>query len=609
MKVSRAWLNNFVGGTLPDAPALADALTLHAFEIDGVEKAGSDDVLDVKVTPNRGHDCLGHRGIAGELAAILNLRLDAAKDPLAKKPDLSHPAAEVAVTLEEPGLCRRYIAGHLKGVKVGPSPEWLKASLEAIGQRSINNVVDATNLVMFNVGQPMHAFDAGQLKHDQPRLASGEAGGKFSIAVRRAKEGEWMRALDGKDYTLPATVLVIADQNADVPVGIAGVKGGMPAAITEATTDIILESANFDGVSVRKTAQALKLRTDASARFEQGLSPELCGYAMQQAVDLITAIAGGEVAGFVDVYPAPQEERRVSVTLSKINAVLGTALTEAEVAGSFSRLGFAYKEENGHFEVVAPFQRLDLEIPEDLIEEVARIVGYDKIPAAPLPAFDKAPEVNPYFYAAEKAREDLLNQGCSEVMTSVFAERGERVVLNKVDGVRPYLRGSLVPELTDALAKNKPNKDLLGLKEVKIFEIGPVWKGDKEVTMLGVASEKGGVSEKVLEPQAAGVYDILPLSAARRFKPFSKYPYIVRDVAFWAPAGIDGASVQADIQREAGELAQKASLFDRFEKDGRVSLAFRVIFQSFDRTLTEAEANAAMERVYAALKLRGFEIR
>lgn len=599
MKVSYNWLNNFLSGALPAPEAVADALTFHAFEIDGTEQVAGDTVFDVKVLGDRGHDCLGHRGIAKELSAILKLPLNAQYDPLNAKPDLSPVTSEVAVTLENPTECRRYIAGYIQGVKVGPSPEWLRTSLEAIGQRSINNIVDATNLVMFNIGQPMHAFDAGKLVHD----------GKFSIVVRRAKAGEWMRALDGKDYTLEDTILVIADQNADLPIGIAGVKGGMPAAITEATTDIILEAANFDGVSVRKAAQALKLRTDASARFEQELSPELAAYAMQQAAHVIASIAGGELAGFVDVYPAPQEPKSASVTVDRVNAILGTHLTAADVADVFQRLGFGYREELGAFIVEVPFERLDISIPEDLVEEVGRIVGLDTIPSTPLPAPERAPEINPMFAAAEAARERLAAEGYSEVLTSVFADKGERVVANKADGVRPYLRESLVPGLTDALAKNKPNKDLLGLKEVKLFEIGSVWKDGKETIVLGTITEKQPATEVPLEPIAADHYDSLPLSTTERFVPFSKYPYIVRDIAIWVPAATDAEALRADIQNEAGELCAKSYPFDTFQKDGRTSLAFRLIFQSFERTLTEAEANSAMERVSAAMRERGFEIR
>lgn len=593
MKVSRNWLNNFFDGALPDALALSDALTFHVFEIDGIEKHGDDDILDVKVTPNRGHDCLCHRGIARELSAILKQPLKG--DPFALQFDMSKKADAVTVAVEDPALCRRYIAGHFTNVQVGPSPEWLKASLEAIGQRSINNVVDMTNLVMFNTGQPLHAFDAKRL-------------GSLDIGVRPARAGEQLEALDKKVYALDPSQLVITA--ADRPVGIAGIKGGEADRIDEGTTEVIIEAATFDGVAIRKAAQALKLRTDASSRFEQQLSPYLAEVGMRQMAKLLVELAGATCEGFVDAYPDPQKQAYVAVTVEAINKVLGTELTGADIADALARLGFAYKEEDGVFEVQPPLERLDIGIAEDVIEEVARIVGYDTIPATPLPAPEAAPGINKNFYDAEKAREDWTAKGYSEIITSVFADRGERVVLNKVDGVRPYLRDSLIPGLIDALAKNKPNRDLLGLKEIRLFEIGTVWKDGREVVMLGTVSEKEKATEMMLVgPENPQAYDDLPLSQATRYRSFSKYPYIVRDIAAWVPADTSAAAVRENIKAEAGGLLQNIFLFDTFEKEGRISLAFRLIFQSFDRTLTEEEANNAMEKVSAKLKAQGFEIR
>ncbi|MBC7836163.1 phenylalanine--tRNA ligase subunit beta, partial [Acetobacteraceae bacterium] len=463
--------------------------------------------------------------------------------------------------------------------------------------------------------QPLHAFDAGKLTRG-PSSGAPEDGPRYHIVVRKARNGEKLVALDLKEYPLADRMLMIADGNADVPIGIAGVKGGEPAGITEKTKDIIIESANFDGTSVRKTAQALKLRTDASSRFEQGISPELTGYGMRAAADLIAEIAGGELGGFADVYPAPAPIKSVSVSVEKINQGLGTSLTGAEIADAFSRLGFSYKEENGVFQVQTPSERLDLVIPEDLAEEVARIVGYDKVPSVELSSSPRAPEVNPEFFAAEAAREELVSKGYSEVFTSVFTEKGERAVLNKVDSVRPYLRQSLLQGLTDALEKNKSSKDLLGLKEIKLFEIGTVWKDGKEVVMLGTVSEKQTAQEKPLESGSviAKKYDIsysVPTSNIR-YQPFSKYPYIVRDIAMWTPnpTAYWPEVVLETARAEAGDLLVRSDLFDSFEnKEKRVSLAFRLIFQSFERTLTEAEVNPIMEKVSAALKAKGFEIR
>lgn len=594
MKISHKWLQNFFTSPLPSPQEVADALTFHAFEIESVV----DEVLDVKVTANRGHDCLSHRGIAKELSAILKLPLNPEKDPFAKVPDLSKKTSAVSVTLNDP-RCKRYIAGYIRNVKVGPSPDWLKNSLEVIGQRSINNVVDATNLVMFNTGQPLHAFDAGKLS---------QKGDAYAIAVRGAKEGERMIALDGKEYDCAGGELLITDAHGDVAIGIAGVKGGAPAAINEETTDIILESANFDGISVRKTSAALKLRTDASQRFEQVIAPELAAYGMRQVVDMILALAGGEVEGFVDEYPSPLVQQKVSVSADKIQAVLGTAIEGKDIADVFARLGFSFEEQGGVYTVQPPFERLDIVIPEDLIEEVGRIIGYDAVPAVALPATSEAPAVNARFAAAETRREELMAQGYSEVYTSVFAEKGDRVVANKVDGVRPYLRTSLTDGLKDAYERNARNKDLLGLKEVKLFEIGTVWRGGKEDVVVGVA-DKSGAQEEVLSVDSADGYNALPASDARRYAPFSKYPFIVRDIALWVPAATSEDEVLSVIQENAGELVVRSELFDRFEKGERVSYAFRLVFQSFDKTLTDEDANERMESVYVMVKRKGWEVR
>ena len=586
MKVLRPWLQKFVPD-LPEVGVLAEALTFHAFEIDGVQG----EVLDVKVTPNRGHDALSHRGVAKELSAILTLAMT--YDPFTQKPDLSKTADEISVSIESP-LCRCYIAGYIKGVKVGPSPNWLKESLEAIGQRSINNVVDATNFVMFKLGQPLHAFDARKL----PSL---------SIGARTAKTGEKIETLDGKVYSLNDSMLLITA--GDVPVGIAGVKGGQPASVDESTVDIVIESANFDGPSVRKTSRLLGLRTDASSRFEQVLSPELAGYGMVDVVAIIQKVAGGEFVGFKDVYPTPQKLSEVSVTLSKINKVLGADISREKVVDAFSRLGFSFKEENGVFVVTTPFERLDLSIPEDLVEEVGRILGYESVPAIPLPSLSKQTPVNARFLATERIREELSCEGYSEVLTSVFVEKGERAVTNKIGGDKPYLRTTLIDGLKEALAKNIPNKALLELKEVKLFEIGIVWKDGVEKLMIGKIGEKEAPSEKEIESVTGEKYDVLPFTKTERYKSFSRYPYIARDVAFWVPRSTETTEALSVLSQEGGELLKKAYLFDFFEKGDRVSYAFRLIFQSFEKTLVDTEVNVVMEKVIKALKERGWEVR
>ena len=254
------------------------------------------------------------------------------------------------------------------------------------------------------------------------------------------------------------------------------------------------------------------------------------------------------------------------------------------------------------------FERLALVIPEDLIEEVARIVGYDKIPATKLPSFENKSIVNANFYAAEKAREELMRSEYSEVCTSVFVDKGERAVANKVGGERPALRSTLVDVLKDAVEKNARNKDLLGLKEVKLFEIGTVWKDGKETILVCTADEKGA-AEKALGEENADAYEDLPVSETERYQPFSRYPSITRDIALWIPEGTETASVETIIRGSAGELLVRIEPLDRFEKNGKLSLAFRLVFQSFDRTLTDEDANSRMSSVHTAVEKEGWKVR
>lgn len=604
MKISRQWLQKSFDILLPDAAKLAEALTFHAFEIESVEG----DILDVKVTPNRGHDALSHRGIAKEISAILNIPL--AKDPLHDGLTMSimeKATHAVSVTVEDGDLCPRFTAGYIKGVKVGPSPDWLKQSLEAIGQRSINNVVDATNFVMFSIGQPVHAFDAGKLGiRDE-----GQGTGTYAFEVRRAKVGEIILALDDKEYELKESMLVVVDKNTGTPVGIAGVKGGKPASITEATTDIIIECANFNGVSVRKTAKALNLTTDASQRFQQVISPELAAYGQRLTVDMILELAGGELVGFADVYPKPALPWSVSFTAAHTSKLLGINVSRDEIITTLTRLGFVFKESDGSFTVDVPFERLDLMIPEDMIEEIGRMIGYERIPATELPTFDKTPEINQNFAAAEDVRKQLTAMGYSEVFTSVFADEGEVAVANKIDSVKPYLRSTLTDGLNEAMKKNLPNKNLLGLKEIKLFEIGAVWKNGEEAMMVGIVTDTEAAKEDPLSMYVKEVaeYEQLPVSETERYQPFSRFPSISRDIALWVRADTLADEVKNVIASAAGDLMIRIDQFDEFKKGDKTSYAFRIVFQSFERTLTDAEANESMDVVYRVVAERDWVVR
>ena len=593
MKISRDWLQTYFETPLPDAEALADSLTFHAFEIDGIEN----DVLDVKITANRGHDCLSYRGIAKEVSAILNIPLKA--DPFTSPPELLPQTPELRITIDSPEHCGRYIGCLVRGAKIGPSPEWLVKRLAAQGQHSINNVVDAANFIMFDIGQPLHAFDAKKRTFKD---------GAYAIAVRLAHTGEKLTALDDKEYALTESMLMIADGNTDEPLGIAGVKGGKESGIWNDTTDLILESANFNGPSLRKTARTLRLRTDAVQRFEQVLSPEVAAYGMQAFAKLVQELAGGEIVGFADAYPGRLEHATVSVSLEQTNAVLGTSLTVADIENVFTRLGFMYSRHSDALTVVAPFERLDIRIPEDLIEEIGRIIGYDKIEAVELPATPTPANINASFYASENKRAELMAQGYSEVLTSVFAEKGERAVANKIEGVRPFMRTTLIDGLKDAYVRNMHNKDVLCLDEIKLFEIGTVWREDVEIIMLGMA-DKSGVRQEMLNPVMSDSYENLSTSLATRYVSFSRYPAIVRDIALWVPQRTTPESVLENIRKHAGELLVRDWKFDEFAKGERISYAFRMVFQSMDRTLFDTDVQERMDSIYNGVKEQGWEVR
>lgn len=629
MKVSLAWLQTYFDLPLPSTDALADALTFHVAEVEEV----TPEYLDVKVLPDRAAYLLSHRGIALELSAALTFKL--AHDPLRTPvPEFPHTDA-LTVSLEEGSGCSRYMAAHMTGVTVGPSPAWLRAALESVGQRSINNVVDATNYVMLNIGQPLHAFDADLL---------GDDAGVYALGVRSGREGEKITTLSGEEYELAADTVVITDAHRDLPIGIAGIKGGVAAQISSSTKNIILESANFDGSRVRKTAQRLKLFTDASMRFQNRPSPVLASFAMRDVIALIKDIAGGTLQGVVDVYPALVEPAVVTTTLSFINGHLGTSFTAEEVQSVFDRLGFATTEAEGVFTVVPPFERRDITVPEDLLEEVARVLGYDRIPSIELPGVPHLAD-QALFRGIERIKDFLVERGFLEVSTQSFAKEGEIELANPLQQDRPWLRASLLPGIQDALVRSlQVAPRVLGpVPFVKIFELGTAFLKDGEVMQVALGVSGKGAADMLKEYVATLEQEVLQSPGIARFSlegttvelrlaeadlirlgqdyepkevmvgsfiPFSSYPFALRDVAVWTPAGTSQAVVEDHIRPEAGDLLARLDLFDTFEKDGRISYAFRLVLESKERTLTDDDLNPLMDRITASLNaIPGFEVR
>ena len=352
MKVSYNWLQEYFDESLPAPEELGDIITFHAFEVEDIEKVGDDYIIDIDVLPNRSSDALSHRGIAREIATLLDR--DMKYDPLREETLEMEESEKLTVEIEDNKLCTRYVAAVIEGVKVGPSPKRLKRALEALGQRSINNVVDATNYVMQNTGQPLHAFDMDKLKGEQKK-----------IVIRSAKTGEKITTLTDDEYELDESVLLIVDGNAGAPIGIAGVKGGKSAEVDDNTKNIVIEAAHFDRASVRKTAQKLKLWTDASTRFQNGPSQHLVGYAIADVVELILDIAGGTPEGAVDICCEETDKESVSVSLQQINNLLGTKLSSTDVEGIFKRFDFEFETAGESFTVIPPFERTDINIYED----------------------------------------------------------------------------------------------------------------------------------------------------------------------------------------------------------------------------------------------------
>lgn len=639
MLVVRDWLKEYIGDSIPQAKEIEELLTFHSFEIEGVEEVNGKEVIDVDVLPNRSSDCLCHRGIAREIATVTGNALE--YDPFADNVVLEPKTEKITVSIENPKGCRRFGAALVTGVSVGPSPDWLKARLEAVGQRSINNVVDITNYVMLSLGQPLHAYDGD---------AFPQKDGVWQFKVRYAKEKESVTILGGEEYKLDSDIQVITENTKSTPVGIAGIKGGASCEVDQSTKIVIIEAANFDPTITRKAAQKLKLPTDASKRFENGVSPEVIPYALAEAVRLLQEVGGGVCEGYLDAYPTKIKNNPVSVSLSHMNAHLGVSLDEKRVEDIFARLGFSYQKKNDKWEVTAPFERTDIAIAEDVIEEVGRVYGYEHITSV-MPKPVLLTEYNARQYYSEKVRKLLIGLGFSEVVTSSFRKKDEVALLNALASDKGCVRSSLVKNIAEVLDKNAPLRDLLGCEDTRIFEIGTVFtkaeQGIKEYVALclGVRTKKEGYSKKDDEILSAVVgeltneldtnlsfekqdgvaelnfseviqslpvpnaYDSVAVKEDVQYKAFSIYPHMSRDIALWVESNTSAQEVEEVLNKEAGVLRVRTTLFDEFEKEGRTSYAFRLVFQSNEKTLTDDEVNAIMDHINQAVSERGWEVR
>jgi phenylalanyl-tRNA synthetase beta chain len=460
MKTSIQWLSDYLPGE-SNPQALADALTFGGLPVEVIETHGDDTVIDVEVTSNRG-DCLSHAGVARELAALLNRAFKPLQTVVT---EVTTPASSVCkVEIEDLALCPYYGARVIRNVKIGPSPAWMTKRLEAVGLRSINNVVDCTNYVMLELGQPLHAFDFDRVPQQH-------------IVVRNARAGETLTTLDGHNRKLTADMLCICD--AQKPIALAGVMGGLESEVSGATTNVLLESAQFAPLSIRKTARGLTMKSDASYRFERGIDPALSPIAALRCAQLIVQTAGGEVlAGIASAGSANPPVKTLSLRLSKLRQVLGVEISKADSIAALSRLQLRPMDKGDSIECTIPSYRGDLNIEVDLVEEVARVVGYQHIPVRESIQIQVTPpELNRK--AEEKIRQSLIGSGFFEAVTFSFATDGlaelfapAGVSLCRADpGTRKAdnkLRPSILTGLLEAVRRNES----VGVAGARVFEMG-----------------------------------------------------------------------------------------------------------------------------------------
>lgn len=433
-----------------------------------------EDIIDFEITPNR-PDCLSIEGLGRETAVSLGKKF---KNPRKNIDELiienKKEIEGLKVDIEAPDLCYRYIARVVKNVKIGQSPDWMKRRLKACGIRSINNIVDITNYVMLEMGQPMHAFDINSIE------------GKH-ITVRRAKKGEIITTLDEEERKLNEDDLVIADEKK--AVAIAGVMGGMNSEIEENTKTVVFESASFYGGNIRKTAKKVGLRTESSSRFEKGLSTENALRAINRAVELVELIGAGEaVDGKIDVYPTKQKINKIKLDVDRINNLLGTDISRKEMIDILEKLEIKVEDDT----VIAPYFRMDIEFLADIAEEIARFYGYDKLDTTLIKADTTLGILNKEQKIEKRIKEVLVNSGLSEIYTYGFVSEKDLeksnidkkiieqsiTIMNPLSDEYKLMRPSTFPSMMQILGLNANKKN----QNVKLFDISKNYRNiNKEV--------------------------------------------------------------------------------------------------------------------------------
>ncbi len=505
----------------------------------------------------------------------------------------------------------------IRGVKVGPSPDWIVKYLASVGGRSINNIVDATNIVMFDCGQPIHAFDLQQLLDGK-------------IIVRNASDNEEIELVGSEKLKvkLKNTDTVITDGIKNL--AIAGVKGGLASGVSNETVDLLIEVANFEPSSIRKTAKRLGISTDASKSFEHDLSPSLCDFAMREISALIFEMC--PLASFeeiVDVYPNKQELKKVTFESQYISKILGLKIEDEEIEKILKNYNYNFARHSNTWEVEVPAMRLDINNERDFVEEVGRVYGYDKI-VPEIPSVESKGEDDKTWQKIYFAKQKLSNDGYSEVMTYAFRDKGEMEVLASASD-KNLLRTNLTDGLKESISLNQKNLPLLDIAELKIFEIGTIFLKDNSSSVQGFGGIKEeihvayGDSKNITEVSldeyinnsdllkdeiSFAISPNIGSAPQKVFTPWSIYPFMIRDIAVWLPDGI-GPEKLIEIYKEFGTelLVKEPKLFDSFTKNEKTSFAYRLVFQASDRTLTDEEINQIMQKITEKIESNGWQVR
>ncbi len=601
MLISYNWIKEYIP-EIPSPEDLSNIITSKVCEVEKLEKIeNGDHIIEVNVLPDRAHDLLSHQGWAKELSGLLGLEIKEKKQT-----EASGNKTDLEIKIESPS-CHRYMARIIRGVKIGPSPDWLKQKLESIGQRSINNIVDITNFILFDLGQPIHSFDLDKLKSSK-------------IIIRQAKEKEKIKLLsfgpeEERHSDLKEGDLIISDE--EKPVAIAGVKGGDDSGIDPSTYNILIEVANFDSVSIRKTAKRLNIQTEAVKRYENGISPILCEKAMSQISSLIKETCPEAIfEEIIDVFPLEIDKKEIELSKKYLDSLLGINIPENEVEKILNNYKYQYrKNDEGNWIIETPTERLYILGPHNLAEEIGRVYGYDKIEPV-MPNLKTNHTDNSIWIKTVIVKNKLKEEGYQEVMTSAFGDKGEVSVLASASN-KNFLRNNLSDGLQASLELNTKNLTLLETNEIKIFEIGSVFIKDKEEIRVAFG-DKNKIEEFSLDEYYSSItgekndylFSLKDIKDLQYFKPWSVFPFIVRDISIWVPKNTDNKELEELYKSLGGELITgDPVLIDKYEKEEKISYTYRLVFQSKERTLTDEEIAPITDAIYSKVKELGYEIR